>query len=265
MIEGHPRSPESDKNLETKGEEATIPVGEGFLKGMLFFPPVRTEPMPAVLYIHGWMGRENSYRMIAQELAKRGIAGLTVSLEGHGQSSGKLNEVTRSDHVKDAVAAYDFLAKQQGIDPSHIGALGASYGCYVLGLLSKERPLHSLAFRAPATYPNDKFDEPLKQIMDTPELTDFRNRAVRPEESKSLEALAQFTGDLLIVESEKDEYIPHQTIQNYLDAARSAKQIKHLSLAGVDHAVKNQHHRPRVNALLERWLEKELRTPDKKG
>jgi hypothetical protein len=43
---------------------------------------------------------------------------------------------------------------------------------------------------------------------------------VSPEESKALRACHAFTGDVLLVESEHDDVIPHQVVVNYREACK---------------------------------------------
>ena len=59
-----------------------------------------------------------------------------------------------------------------------------------------------------------------------------------PEDNRVLAAAARFTGDVLLVEAERDTVIPAPVAANYLDAfRRSAASLTHQIIAGADHAL----------------------------
>ncbi len=61
---------------------------------------------------------ETSYLPLAKRLADSGIAGLAISMRGHGESEGDFNQATVAEAVSDALAAYDFSASRADIDAS---------------------------------------------------------------------------------------------------------------------------------------------------
>jgi len=56
--------------------------------------------------------------------------------------------------------------------------------------------------------------------------------------------------------------VPRQQIANYLHAFQKAKSVKHVVLAGADHALSKRHWRVKAIMLLTRWLTEERRSFD---
>lgn len=101
----------------------------------LFKPAGASNPLPAILIVHGggWRnGSKNKFRALAIELANRGFA--TVAIEyrlGH--------EAKFPAGIQDCNAATAFLkanASRFGIDPTRIGAVGGSAGGHLVGLMA---------------------------------------------------------------------------------------------------------------------------------
>lgn len=90
------------------------------LRGTLIIPKNIHIGTSAVLFIHGWTSSETGYVPRAQVISKLGYVCLTFSMRGHGESEGKLENLSRDDHLKDCIAAYDFLASQSNVDRKKI-------------------------------------------------------------------------------------------------------------------------------------------------
>ena len=92
---------------------------------------------PALLLLHQWQSDRHSYDDFAKQMHEKGFAVLSIDGRGFGESTRKADGSTiaagRSDaDVKamlgDVDAAFNYLAKQQNVDASKIGIVGASYG-----------------------------------------------------------------------------------------------------------------------------------------
>jgi uncharacterized protein len=105
------------------------------------------------------------------------------------------------------VAAYDRLAAVQGVDPNRIGVCGASYGAFLGARLVSDRPVNRLLLRAPAL--GDDLSGPA--------------------------SLGTYMGSVLVVESGRDEVIPHTTIATYLEACGG--RARHEVIDGATHAL----------------------------
>ena len=199
--------PNGDRVLIATTVAATAPGGAG------------------VLFVHG-LGSSRATNVGRAEAVCRasGATCLAVDLGGHGDSSGRLTQMTPRQNMADVVAAFDALAGTPGVDPRRIGVCAASYGAYLSILLSAVRPVNRMLLRAPALYADDCFDLGLSQR--------------RPGDARSastvLAHLAAFPGRVRVVESEHDEVIGHEVIAAYM-AARPSTQ--HVVLAHARHAL----------------------------
>jgi dipeptidyl aminopeptidase/acylaminoacyl peptidase len=207
-----------------------------YLRGTLFSPQQKKNKLPAVLFVHGWTSSENGYWQYAQALTKLGAISLTINLRGHGTSSGELNNFSRQDHLQDLIAAYDFLAAHPAINSAQIGAVGSSYGGYLLAILSGERHFQNLTLRSPALYRDENFTVPTARLIQEDEEV-FRQENLHPEQSKALRAIAQYTGYFLLVESELDTVCPPNTTRNYLKAVNQRAKTARITLPQVGHVL----------------------------
>lgn len=188
---------------------------------------VTSEVSAGVLFLHGWESSKRSYLARAEAVsADCGAQCLAFDLSGHGENTAApADSFSPSQHLEEAVAAYDELAARDGVDPERIGVCGASYGGYLAALLAGERPVASLLVRAPALYPDAAFVVPPVAR---------RTELVAGAGARPLRNLAAFEGPVLVVESEHDEVIPHAVVEAYV---RSRAGIRHEVIAGAAHAM----------------------------
>lgn len=117
------------------------------LSGTLTIPKVGG-PFPAVLLITG-MGPQNRddevaghkpYWVVADYLARNGIASLRFDDRGVGQSSGKFSTAVTSDFVSDAEAAFKVLLSNPRINKRKVGILGRDEGAVVGAMVAAAEP-----------------------------------------------------------------------------------------------------------------------------
>ena len=169
-----------------------------------------------VLFVHG-LGSGRSTNVERAEAVSRRLSAtcLAIDLGGHGDSTGRLTQMTPRQNLADVVSSYDALVSAPGVDPARIGVCAASYGAYLSVLLTAFRPVNRMLLRAPALYADDCFDRGLGQRRPGDPTT-----APTP-----LAHLALFPGPVTIVESEHDEVISKDTIAAYLAALPSAVHV----------------------------------------
>lgn len=254
-------------NLESSGRmpdieqarEKNVEVRSGgrILSGCLFFPQQVTikEKNPGTMFLQGWLGDKEGSFGIARRLADQGMICLTVDLSGHGKSEGNIEEFARKDFLDDAVAAYDFLLHTDGVDPDNINVVGSSFGAYIGALLPKERAVKAMAFRVPADYPDNGFNEPKLQTADQPGVMDWRSRVRDFQSTESLRRFHNFSGPVLVVESEQDSMVPHGTIQSYINAAPDRSKVTHVVMKGAPHSLsKTPALKAEYEAILSEWF-----------
>ena len=231
-----------------------IPVDGQRIEGTLILPGRRNGAAPGVLFVHGWGGNQNYYLDEARALAGIGCACLTFNLRGHADTEAQHETVTREDNMRDVIAAYDVLAGHQGVDKSKIALVGSSYGAYLGALLIYMRQVRLLAMQAPALYKDDDWEAPKRKLHVDPDFAAYRRRALKAEDNRALGACAQFQGDALVVESERDEVIPHPAVANYIAALANAHSLTYRVIEGADHALSQESWERAYTELLVNWL-----------
>jgi hypothetical protein len=236
--------------MSTNDSEIEITVDDQRIAGTIVTPgPL----IPGVLLVHGWGGSQEQYLARARRIAALGCICLTLNLRGHAETEEQQNTVTREDNLRDVLAAYDVLASHPGVDRSAIAVAGSSYGGYLGAILTSLRPVKWLALRVPALYRDEDWALPKTQLKKYG-LAAFRRGPVSPEENRALRACAQFAGDVLIVESEHDDTIPHPVIANYMAAFQKAHSVTYRVLAGADHGLSDERWERAYSALLVGWM-----------
>src|SRR5438093_13674235 len=100
--------------MSLRAETVDIAVDADHIAGTLFMPSSDHNPAPGVLFIHGWGGHQQQDRDAARAIAEFGCVCLTFDLRGHVKTSERRETVTREDHLREALAAYDGLTDQAG-------------------------------------------------------------------------------------------------------------------------------------------------------
>lgn len=229
------------------------------LKGSIFFPDVKKDKNPTILFVHGWTSEKSRSYQYAKELIKLGYICFLFDMRGHGESEGDINSMTSSDFLDDILIAYDYLVKIDGVDKNDISSVGSSLGGYLVALLVAKRKISNLVLRAPADYENNQFTQP-KHLYggEVPEVMAWRKLPKQPNETFALQAVHDFYGNVLIIESEMDDSIPRETYQNYIDAVKDRNKLTHIVMKDAPHSIKEGPFRDRVTQILTDWFKKLL-------
>ena len=176
--------------------------------------------------------------------------------------------MSREENLADVVAAFDYLGRGHGVDPNAVAVIGSSYGAYLAAMLTGLRSVRWLALRAPALYEDQGWRTPKLQLHKDQDLPAYRKRLIKPAENRVLQACAEFQGDVLVVESEHDEIIPHAVITSYVDACAQARSLTYRVMSGADHGLSAPGGQRDYTTLLVNWLKEvmfaarvESRTP----
>ena len=237
--------------MATRDHTFDIRVDESHIAATLVAPATM---LPGVLFVHGWGGSQQQYLARAREVAALGCLGLTFDLRGHARTERQQESVSREDNLKDVLAAYDELVNHPSVDASSIAVVGSSYGGYLAAILTTLRPVRWLALRVPALYKDAGWELPKKELHKDSDLPAYRRRHVRPQDNRALNACAAFKGDILVVESERDDTVPHRTIQNYVEAARHAHSLTYRVIQGADHGLSDESSQRAYTSVLVNWL-----------
>jgi pimeloyl-ACP methyl ester carboxylesterase len=250
--------------METRTEALKIAVDKDSIACTLLAPAA---VMPGVLFAHGWGGSQEQDLARAGAAAGLGCLCLTFDLRGHAAYEMHRETVTREENLRDLLAAYDFLVKRGGADPSAIAVVGSSYGGYLATILTSMRPVRWLALRAPAIYKDAGWELAKRTLNADPDLPAYRLSEVRAQDNRALRACADFKGDVLIVESEHDDRVPHAVIANYVAAFSQARSLTARMIKGADHGLTEEECRRAYTTVLMNWLTEMVvgaRVPDGK-
>ncbi len=140
MKRKRPQTPVAPFPYQT--QEVSFKNGDAVLKGTLVLPENHTQKTPVVLMVTG-SGLQNRdeeifehkpFAVIADALARQGIATLRYDDRGFGESTGDLVNVTTEDLKNDALAGVKLLRKQF----RKVGVLGHSEGGAIGLMLASE-------------------------------------------------------------------------------------------------------------------------------
>jgi uncharacterized protein len=193
--------------------------------------------------------------MVSARLAAgRGCACLTFDFRGHGLTVDQRVRTTREGNLRDLLAAYDVLASRPEVDSGAICIVGFSYGGYLGAIATALRPVAALALRAPAIYRDANWNLPKLKLHEDPELVLYRRRPVPWDDNKALLACVAFTGDVLIVASERDDVVPSPVSESYAAAFTRAHSLSSYVIAGADHGLSEERWRREYRMRLVDWL-----------
>ncbi|OGZ73826.1 MAG: hypothetical protein A2908_01295 [Candidatus Staskawiczbacteria bacterium RIFCSPLOWO2_01_FULL_38_12b] len=224
------------------------------LKGKLFFPEQLQVKQPGVIFIHGWKSNQNSKTDYASTVAGLGYVSMTFDLRGHGESEGDLPVLTMENFIHDGEAAYDRLIAEHAVDADDITIVGNSLGAYIAIRLIERKNSKNLIIQAPANYPDQELTHPLVDYAGDKSILEWRKQILKPKTNAALDALNKFKGNLLVVESQLDDFIPHQTVENYVSAAQDPARVKLEIMADAPHSLKDPSLRMQYQKLISDFL-----------
>ncbi|HYS64776.1 MAG TPA: alpha/beta fold hydrolase [Paraburkholderia sp.] len=228
-----------------------IPIEKGHLDATILAPKTT---VPGVLFVHGWGGNQEQYMERARQAAALGCVCLTFDLTGHARTQSEQETVTRETSLNDLLAAYDTLTKHPLIDRGSIAVIGSSYGGYLASILTSMRPVRWLGLRVPALYLDEGWNIPKRALHVEHDIVAYRKRIVASGENRALRSAAAFKGDVLLVESERDQLVPHTVIASYLQAFLNAHSLTYRIIDGADHGLSDEGSQRAYTALLVTWL-----------
>ena len=127
--------------------EITVPAGDHTLAGTLTLPEGDGR-FPLAVFITG-SGPQNRdeelfghkpFRLLADRLARAGIASLRCDDRGTGKSTGDFKSCTSEDFARDVEAQIAFLGNRSEIAADRIGLIGHSEGGLVAPMVASRKP-----------------------------------------------------------------------------------------------------------------------------
>ena len=237
--------------MEARLETLNIKVEDDQLAAAVLSPATL---LPGILFVHGWGDSKEQDLARAREMAGLGCICLTFDLRGHAGTARRQETVTREENLTDLLAAYDRFVGMAGVDPASIAVVGISYGGYLATLLTELRPVRWLALRAPAIYKDSGWEQPKRKLHADPDFAGYRRRELPLDDNRALRASAAYRGDVLIVESARDDIVPHPVMHNYARAFAHAHSLTARIIDDADHALSDPKWRDAYTKILVGWL-----------
>jgi pimeloyl-ACP methyl ester carboxylesterase len=236
--------------MSVSSESIEIAVESQSISGTILTPGTK---IPGILFVHGWGGSQQRDLARAKNITGLGCVCLTFDLRGHERTHEMRAHVSREHSLEDLLAAYDRLTSHPAVDSDAIAVIGSSYGGYLATILSRLRPVKWLALRVPALYWDADWDMP-KQELDRDKLAHYRRSAVTAADNRALAACKEFKGDVLLIESEQDDYVPHATLMSYRGAFELAHSLTYRLVDGADHALSSDISQSIYSSMLTNWI-----------
>ncbi|MDD5065411.1 MAG: alpha/beta fold hydrolase [bacterium] len=211
------------------------------IMGTLHIPEDK-ENFPGVVLFHGFTSnRVEPHRLfwkISKKLEENGVASIRFDFRGCGESEGDSTAFTIKDYVSDAKKVIKKLLKLKGIDQNNIGIIGLSMGSIVASYVACEFPnIKKAALISAIARPDEIFFS--KPKKENPEfLPQYKNGTVDvkgnqyskkffdiAKRMKPLEKIKDFSGQVLLISSDSDQYTPIDHMKAYAQTVKSSKQV----------------------------------------
>lgn len=211
---------------------------------------------PAVLLVPGWDDDQHEqYDRIGDALHEQGWLTRRIDFPGDRSHGAARKKMSRDQNLEELVAAYDSLVAQQAVERRAVAFVGFSYGGYLGTLLSAQRPLQWMALRSPALYRDEDWLVP-KEALDKDQLDRYRRSIRSPNENAALAACEAFRGDVLLIESEDDDTVPHPAVKSYKASFSNTRSFDYRLLEGADHELSSKAAQGRFIEELLRWMDR---------
>lgn len=255
----------TDTTMRSRGVEVpvTLVVPEG----------AEGERFPLVVIAHGhggsrWEG--GAFPMLAESLAKTGIASVRVDFPGCGDSTEPFTKNNLSNMLLDLQVARAYAVANAPVDDDRVGLLGYSMGARVVTLLSEIDPSYkAMAIWAPAVtngamrnvteFGGQHSYEMLKLTAEDTGVAEYTTRwgtnlqlgyrwFEDMERSMPLDAIAKYEGPLLVLYGDADEVVPAAIPKSAIAAATSSSEVVEVAIPTARHGLGFYTERPEIAA-----------------
>lgn len=258
-----PQTPQPPYPYEEESVNIENPDGECVLAGTLATPQNYTSSTPVVVLVSG-SGSQNRdeelfehkpFAVIADYLARNGVASLRYDDRGFGESTGDRANATTKDYASDTKAIVDWLRAQNRF--GKVGIIGHSEGgmiAYILGA-SNDNPDFIVSIAGPAVVGSKILDYQNKIALTNSGYTEVQAEELAINARKRLEAdstmkwmqyflqydpardLQNLNIPTLIIYGEKDQQVPSSL--NYEPAKQLAPKAIVKSYPGLNHMMQH--------------------------
>lgn len=201
--------------------EITLPKG--------FDPEV--DKCPMAILMHGFMANKKLYpiTMIADALAREGIASISFDFNGHGKSEGDFIDMTIANEIEDANAVFRYVCNLPYVTETVF--VGHSQGGVISGMLAgelehDERKPKCIVLLAPAAVLKDDAQTGVcmgkrYNPADPPEYVNVmfhklgRRFILEAQNLPIYEASCRYTGKVCLIHGKLDKIVPYSYSEKY--------------------------------------------------
>lgn len=168
----------TDRSYEYTVEELPAEVDGHSIYGRIYLPVVAEEPMPAVIFSHGYGGSHSTGAPYAQELAQRGIIAYCYDFRGGSngsRSDGSPLEMSVFTEKMDLEAVLAMLQSLDYVDTDNIFLMGTSQGGMVSAMVGASHPdeIKGMMLLYPAFCIPENARERFSSIEEVPDTVSF--------------------------------------------------------------------------------------------
>lgn len=229
-----------------------------------FVSPVSTngDVFPLVVMVHGHGGtrHENgAFEDVAKRLAENGIASVRMDFPGCGDSTEPFTENNIGNMLADVLASRDFAIGQPGIDKQRVALFGFSLGGRLVLLLGdRNDEFKAIATWTPAA--SNGAGSMIDFLGGEVAYANYRKRADDDgfvsfttqwgqdqqlgrqwfkdmENSRPLEAIAEFRGPILVLYGDRDDVVLPEVSEAVIAAAVNSREVVRHVVEGADHGL----------------------------
>lgn len=214
--------------------------------------PSPSRPALGLLVLPGWDDDgQQQFTALQAALKPAGWICRRADLPDSTWPAERRKAMSREDALRQALEDYYALSSELNGGP--VVVLGFSFGAYIGAYVAGARPVRGLVLRSPALYPDDDWSTP-KEDLDKRDLAEYGQQVHPPSENGALGCCARFDGDVLLVDSEKDQIIPPSVIASYKEAFQKTKSVTRYTLKGADHQLTEPRWQTAYRAVVLGWL-----------
>jgi len=228
----------------------------------------------AVVLLHGFLSNKNSTtnKTLTRAFLEQGLATFRFDFFGQGDSEGPFERITVGTALGQADAALALVASR---GYRRIGLIGSSFGGLIALLAAADRAndgrLAGLALKCPVP----DFEEMLRLEFGPEGILEWKRTGTIPNVAgggrvplhyafyedcaryRGYDAAKAITVPTLIVQGDRDEYVPLHQSRRLLDALRDPKRLD--ILPGADHGFSNAEDFRAMTTKLIEWTATHLR------
>jgi fermentation-respiration switch protein FrsA (DUF1100 family) len=222
------------------------------IRGTLALPSVGDGKHPCVILSHGLISSQESakYLVLADVLARAGIASCRFDFQGCGVSEGPIEETTLTIRLGNLEAVSDWVMAHPSIDEKRCGLLGSSFGGSTsLVKAARDERIRCLSLWATPYRLGNKEDPSAEGIAFKEALyTDFAAYDLLDEAKKVSHAL--------VIHGKVDEVVPFSEGEAIYKNLGEPKKLELIE--GGDHTFSTPSHRERAISLSLEWFRRFL-------